>query len=291
MFDFLQCAAHTWYLRCFSNIGVFDLGDGEVILIDCGDHKKSVSDLDAALNERGWRVKLIVNTHGHTDHIVGNHHFLEKDGCAVFAPETEAFLVEHSTLEPMYFYLGIPTNRKRNFFFKPFGTKAEILTPEVLPAGFELLPLPGHSLNMFGVKTPDGVWFLADAVLSEATFRDYGLPAFYDINASIKTLRRIADLSGVCFVPAHAPAVEDIRPLALANIRALEERKALFLEVCGGRTFEEIFAAVSARLDMRFDMDKFARTSLTARCYLQALLDDGAITAHLEGSHLVYEVV
>ena len=288
MFQFLQCAAHTYYLRCFSNIGVYDLGDGNVILIDSGDHRKSVSDLDSALVERSWRVKAIFNTHAHTDHIVGNRTFIEKYGCKVYAPPIESFFLEHSTLEPMYYYLGVPTNRKRNFFFKPYGAPAAPLTPDVLPKGFEVLPLPGHSLNMFGIKTPDNVWFLSDALLSEDTFRDYALPSFYDINTSIATARQIAELDGVYFVPAHAPATDDIRPLALFNAEAMEARKAVFLRFCDGRTFEEIFAAVSEALGMTMDLDKYARVSLTAKCYLQALLDDGAISARIEGAKLVY---
>ena len=291
MFQFLSCGKNTYYLRCFSNIGVYDPGDGNVILIDSGDHKKSVHDLNEALTERGWRVKAIINTHCHADHIVGNRFFKETYGCEIYAPAMEQFLVEYSTLEPMYIYLGIPTNRKRNFFFKPHGTPAKLLTGDVLPEGFELVPLPGHSLNMVGVKTPDGVWFLSDALLSEETFRDYKLPSFYNINKSIATARAIADFEGTCFVPAHAPMMDDIRPLALFNAEALEKLKALFLAQCDGKSFEEVFAAVSDALGMTMDVDKYAKTVLTARCFLQALLDDGAITASLCGPRLVYKAV
>ena len=49
MFQLLQCGANTYYLKCFSNIGVYDLGDGTCVLIDAGDHKKSVSDLNKAI--------------------------------------------------------------------------------------------------------------------------------------------------------------------------------------------------------------------------------------------------
>ena len=288
MFQFLSLASNTYYLRCFSNIGVYDNGDGSVILIDSGDHRKSVSDLDLALNERGWRVQTIINTHAHADHIVGNRFFREKYGCAIFAPETEQFFVEHSAVEPSYNFLGVPINRKRNFFFKPHSEKAEILTPQALPAGFEVLPLPGHSLNMVGIKTPDDVWFLADAILSEETYRDYGLPMFFDVNQSIETAKVIANLQGKLFVPAHAPAVADIRPLAEANVRALEERKALFLAHCDGHTFEEIFCAVSEDLHMTFDLDKYARVCGNARAMLQSLIDDGAITAHMDGAKMIY---
>ena len=225
MFQFVQLAAHTYYLRCFSNIGVYDNGDGSVILIDSGDHRKSVSDLDAALEERGWRVKMILVTHSHADHLVGNRFFREKYGCTVYAPEIERFLAAHTALEPSYNYLGVPVNRRRNFFFKPYGTEIELLQPALLPPGFEAVPLPGHCLNMVGIKTPDNVWFLADAVLAEESFGEYGLPLFYRVNEAIATARAVAEFKGEWFVPSHAEAVRDIRPLALYNAAALLPRK------------------------------------------------------------------
>ena len=82
MFEVKHIQGNTYYLRCFSNIGIYDLGGGEVILIDTGDHKKSVTDLYNALEERNWRVKAIFNTHSHLDHIAGNRFFREKYGCS-----------------------------------------------------------------------------------------------------------------------------------------------------------------------------------------------------------------
>ena len=291
MFEFEHCAGSTYYLRCFSNIGVYDPGDGNVILIDSGDHKKSVSDLDAALTERGWRVKLIVNTHAHGDHIVGNRFFKEKYGCSVYAPEIERILAEFSALEPTYQYLGVPTNRKRNFFFKPHGTHAELLTPDVLPEGFEIVPLPGHSMNMFGVKTPDNVWFLGDAIVDPATYEGYHLPLFYDINKSIETARMLETLPGKLFVPSHTAAMEDITDLCRYNAEAMEQNKRQILSVCDGKAFDDLFAAVCRLFGIDLDMDKYAKLVYTVRIYLQALLEDGVLTAALEDGKLVYHVL
>ena len=288
VFQFLPCGKNTYYLRCFSNIGVYDLGNGEAILIDSGDHKKSVSDLDKALTERNLRVKMILNTHGHIDHINGNRFFKEKYGCPVYAPSIERYFVEESTLEPSYYYTGIPVNRKRSFFFRPLGTPAELLTPEILPAGFELLSLPGHAFNMVGIKTPDDVWFLADALIDPATYEAYKLPAFRDINESIATAKMLTTLQGACFVPAHCEATTDISALAAYNAEALEKTKAFFLSLCDNKRFDEIFTAACEQLPLTMDMDKYAKISATVKCYLQALLEDGVIGARIEGFHPVY---
>lgn len=291
MFNLIHCAENTYYLKCYSNIGVYDLGDGTCVLIDAGDHKKSVSDLNKAIVAHGWRVRMILNTHCHIDHINGNRFFRDTYGCKIYAPHIETFFVEENLLEPNYYYLGVPTNRKRNFFFRELGTKAEELTEDVLPAGFALLPLPGHCYNMVGVKTPDDVWFLGDAVVDPATYESYHLPLFYDINKSIATARMLAKLPGRLFIPSHTEAKEDIGALCRYNADAMEDNKRQILSLCDGRIFEDIFAAACSLFGIDLDMDKYAKLVYTVRIYLQALLEDGTLTAALEGGRLVYHVI
>ena len=288
MFNLVQCAKNTYYLRCYANIGVYDLGNNEVVLIDSGDHRKSVSDLDKALCERNWKVKMVICTHCHVDHINGNQFYKEKYGCNVYSSKTEFHLIEEPSFEASFYYLGIPTNRKRNFFFKPLGTTALELTDEILPEGFETISLHGHSFNMIGVKTPDDVWFLGDAVLDKSTFEDYKLPFFYDINKSIETAKMLATLKGKLFVPSHSPETENISELALYNAEALENAKEFILESCDNRTFEEIFEDVCSRYKMTMDIDKFAKISVTIKAFMQALIEDGRLDGRIEGYKLVY---
>lgn len=288
MFNLVQCAENTYYLRCFANIGVYHLGNNEVVLIDSGDHRKSVSDVDKAISERNWKVKMVINTHCHVDHINGNRFFKEKYGCKIYSSKIEFNLVEEPSFEAGFYYLGIPVNRQRNFFFKPLGTEALELTDEVLPEGFETVLLPGHSFNMIGVKTPDDVWFLGDAVLDRSTFEDYKLPFFFDVNKSIETAKMLSTLKGKYFVPSHSEATEDISPLANYNAASLENAKEFIFESCNNRTFEEIFRDVCGRYNMTMDIDKFAKISVTIKAFMQALIEDGRLDAKMEGYKLVY---
>ena len=221
-------------------------------------------------------------------HITGNRFFRDTYGCEIYAPHIETFYIEENLLEPNYYYLGVPTNRKRNFFFRAVGTKCKELTPDVLPAGFNLLPLPGHCYNMVGIQTPDNVWFLGDAVVDKTTFDSYHLPLFYDINKSVDTLRMLETLEGACFVPSHTPATDNIAPLCRHNRKALLDNKAFILARSDNRTFEDIFAAVTHDFGIDLDMDKYAKLTFTVRIYLQSLIEDGVLTASLEDGKLVY---
>lgn len=291
MFRLIQCAKNTYYLKCFANTGVYYLGNGEVILIDSCDHKKSYSDLDAQLEERGWRVRMIINTHAHADHIFGDRFFREKYGCEICSSRTESHLTDISDIEGRIYFNAVPINRKNNYFFRPVSIYSKPLTEVSLPEGFEILSLPGHTFGMIGVKTPDDVWFLGDAVISKVTFESYKMPFFFDVNESIRTQKMLATLKGQLFVPSHADVCEDIAPLALYNADCLEKLKEYFLSISDGRTVEEIFALCCRQLDLKFGMDQFGKLIFTVKCFLQALIDDGKLTAELCNYHLVYKKI
>lgn len=289
MFEFIKCAKNTYYLEAFANVGIYDLGNGEVILIDSGDHKKSVEDLDTFLSERNFRVKMIINTHSHIDHISGNKFFKEKYGCEVYASEIECSLVSEPNIEGLFFFNGVPIRRLPDTRVTDKGTPAKLLTADVLPQGFETVSLPGHNFNMIGVKTPDNVWFIGDSILTKETFESYKVPFFLNINESIETAKMLPSLKGKLFVPAHAPASEDITELALFNAKRLTELKEYFYSICNGRSFEEILAKADEDFAMRLTPDKYAKCSITIKSHLQALINDGRITAEIERSRLVYK--
>lgn len=288
MFKFIKCAENTYYLDCFAKTGVYCLGNGEVVLIDGCDHKKSAHDLDCYLEEHGWRVKAIINTHAHIDHITGDKYFKEKYNCEVFSSETEHHLIELCNLEGQIYFNAIPINRERSYFFRPVSVKANPVSKAEYLKGFEFVSLPGHSFGMMGIKTPDNVWFTGDAVLSRQTFESYKLPFFFDINKSIETQKMLATLKGDYFVPSHADAGESIAELSLYNAECLEKLKDYFLSISDKRTLEEIFAVCAEELSLKIDNDLYGKLLVTVKSFLQALIEDGKLDASIENYKLVY---
>ena len=290
MFKLVQCAKNTYYLACFANTGVYVLPDGEVILIDGCDHKKSYSDLDRHLTEHGWRVKMIINTHAHIDHITGDRFFCDKYGCEVYSSDVEHHLIDLCNLEGEIYFNALPVKRERSYFFRPVGVKAKPLSEAELPEGFEILPLPGHSFGMIGIRTPDNVWFIGDSVLSKDTFESYKLPFFFDINKSIETLEMLCSLEGGLFVPAHSEPCENIAPLASYNARCLERLKEYFLSISDRRTLEEIFAVCAKQLSLCVENDQYGKLLATVKGFLQALIEDGKLWGQVIDYKLVYFV-
>lgn len=291
MFKLIQCAKNTYYLDSFAKVGVYDLGNNEVMLIDSCDHKKSVKDLDAALTERNWKVKFIVNTHSHLDHINGNDFFKEKYDCDIYAPETERLFVDVLALERTAYFTAVPMRAPYDPTFVPTGKRTKLLTKDILPDGFDLIRLPGHTLNMAGIKTADGVWFTADSVLAKETFDGYKIPFFLLINQSIETARKVAGLEGNYFVPAHAAAGESIKELALYNADALRKIKDFIASIADGRSFEGILEEADRQWDLDYNPDKYTKIGITVKGVLQGLIDENIYTAEMIDRRMVYKKI
>ncbi len=46
------------------------------------------------VGERGWRISLVVNTHGHVDHVVENVYFVEQSGAPLALHQADEFLLD-----------------------------------------------------------------------------------------------------------------------------------------------------------------------------------------------------
>ena len=288
MFDIVETIGNTYYYSAFSNVGVYKLNKSEVLLIDSCDHKRMVKSLDSILEKNGLRVKTIIDTHCHVDHIAGNKFFHNKYGCEILASKGEQGFIAYPDREPRFYYSGIDTDKSKNPFFLIEPSDANVLTAQNNPEGFEIIPLPGHSFEMIGVRTPDDVVFLADAILSKKTWDEYKLPFFYSINESIQTLKDIQNIKAKLFVPAHDSPLGDIHELAEYNIKSMMHKKELIYDLCEGKSFEKIFSDVVGALELKIMTSKYPMYAVVVRNFLQSLVEDEAIYATLEDSVLVY---
>ena len=289
MFKLRHLKGNTYYLSCFSNCGVYDLGGGEAVLIDSCDHKKSVTDLDRQLEAMGLRVKAIYNTHGHIDHVYGNDYFTSKYGCSVYAFGMERALAQNPCIEGTYFFTTMKAPRTEDGYYgyvEPdgktsyFNVPTEFLTKETLPDGFDFIRLPGHSFDMVGIKTPDDVWFLGDAVIAPELFESYHFPLFMFPNAAIRTLRTVLpDLAGDIFVPAHVRPLEDIREICEENAKGIESAKEYIRSLCRGSSFEDIFKKADEDFGLQITPDRYAKMSVMVKALITSLVDDGKVRA------------
>lgn len=292
MYELIPVAPHTYYIQSPAKIGVVETSDGHVVLIDSGNDKEAGRKVRQHLDRQGWTLDAIYNTHSNADHIGGNAYLAKQTGCALYAPGIEAAFTQHPILEPALLYGGYPMKALRHKFLLAQESDAQLLTPEHLPAGFELIPLPGHFFDMVGLRTPDDVVFLADCLSSQATLDKYQISYVYDAAAYLDTLERVKEMQAALFVPAHAEATDNIAPLAQYNIDKVNEIAGHILDFCAApHTFEEVLQHLFTSYDLAITFEQYALVGSTVRNYLSWLLDSERLSATFTDNRLLWQRV
>lgn len=292
MYELIPVAPHTYYIQSPAKIGVVETSDGHVVLIDSGNDKEAGRKVRQHLDRQGWTLDAIYNTHSNADHIGGNAYLAKQTGCALYAPGIEAAFTQHPILEPALLYGGYPMKALRHKFLLAQKSDAQPLTPEHLPAGFELIPLPGHFFDMVGLRTPDDVVFLADCLSSQATLDKYQISYVYDVAAYLDTLERVKKMHAALFVPAHADATDNIAPLAQYNIDKVNEIAGHILDFCAApHTFEEVLQHLFTSYDLAMTFEQYALVGSTVRNYLSWLLDSERLSATFTNNRLLWQRV
>lgn len=292
MYELIQVAPHTYYIQSPAKIGVVETSDGHVVLIDSGNDKEAGRKVRQHLDRQGWTLDAIYNTHSNADHIGGNAYLAKQTDCALYAPGIEAAFTQHPILEPALLYGGYPMKALRHKFLLAQESNAQPLTPEHLPAGFELIPLPGHFFDMVGLRTPDDVVFLADCLSSQATLDKYQISYVYDVAAYLDTLEHVKEMQATLFVPAHADATDNIAPLAQYNIDKVNEIAGHILDFCAApHTFEEVLQHLFTSYDLAMTFEQYALVGSTVRNYLSWLLDSERLSATFTNNRLLWQRV
>lgn len=289
MYELRQVGANSYYIESPAKIGLY-AKDGAAWLIDSGNDKNAGRKIRQILDKHGWSLKAIYNTHSNADHIGGNQFLQQRTGCAVYAPGRECAFTAAPELEPAFLYGAYPPQALRHKFLMAKPSDCRPLTPEVLPEGFSCLPLPGHFFDMVGYRTPDDVVYLADALTSAATIDKYKISFIYDVAAYIDTLSTVMDMEAACFVPAHAEACTDIRPLARHNLQSVFSVRDEILDLCRQpKTFEEILKGLFDRFSLTLDFDQYALAGSTVRSYLSWLLGKEQVTTAFTDNRLYWQ--
>ena len=187
---------------------------------------------------------------------------------------------------------GIDLNAETMTMARMCGAIDAPLTEENLPEGLTMLPLPGHFFDMCGFGTADGVWFLADCLTSEAVIEKYHVQFLYDVAGYLDTLDKVSRLEGRLFIPAHAEATEDIRPLAEKNRQKVLEIIDVVRSLCREpKMFEDILQGLFAHYQLTMDFSQYVLVGSTLRSYLAYLLDNGGAEAEFIDNRLLWRAV
>jgi hydroxyacylglutathione hydrolase len=135
---------------------IFDEKTKEAIVIDPGDDAQDILHL---VNGKGLKVKYIVNTHAHFDHVGANKDLKAATGAELLIHEGDSALLGATTNQARIFGMTATSSPKADRYVKH---------GEVITAGdvsLTVLHTPGHSAGGISL-VGDGVVFTGDALFA-----------------------------------------------------------------------------------------------------------------------------
>lgn len=290
MYELIQVSNNSYYVNCPSKIGVYDNGDGTVYFIDSGNSKDTGRKLRQILDKNSWKLKAILCTHSHADHIGGCKYLQGITGCRIFASKIEAAVACNPVLEPAMLFGGNPCKELKNKSLMADASLVEDISSPDFPSDITPIPLPGHCLDMVGYRMPDGTLFLADCVSSADTLEKYHIGYIYDIEAYLKTLDFVEALDAPIFIPSHTEAVTDMKELCDINRRSVTDIADRILDICKTpKNFEAILRELFLSFGLTMSLDQYALIGSTVKSYLTYLHSGGKLLFTTDGGMILWQ--
>ena len=234
--ELIQVGEKTYYLKNPTNIGIYKIDEENVYIIDSGNDKDAGKKIIKIIENEGWHIKGLINTHSNADHIGGNKVIEERTNCSIYASDIEMSFIKNPILEPTMLYGGYPFKDLKNKFL--YAKPSNVLNiKDNLPDGLEYFPLKGHFLDMIGLKTSDDIYFLGDALFSEETINKYHLFFIYDVKEYLNTLDYLSNLNGKLYIASHCEATNDISNLIKINKDKILEISNKIYNLCNDKMF------------------------------------------------------
>ena len=288
MYDLHHLKGRTYYIDGPTNCGVYILNDdNECVLIDCGTALEGPI-IETVLRRNKLKLKYLVNTHSHADHSGSNVYLMKMTGCTVIASKIERAFLRDSKLDIGFLYGGYPIDE--------FDTKLmhiddqkEIYALEHLPEGLRSFKLPGHHYGQIGIRTSDGVYFVADSVVSKELIDKTHVVLIYDVQSYLDSLDYVESLNGNIIVPAHAEVTIDIVDIVNHSKNKISEICGVILDYLSKEhTAEDVCAYIFEHYELRISYNKYMLIMATVRSYLSYLCHEKKVKNYFKDNKLVF---
>lgn len=278
-----QVAGNTWCIvQPRAMVPYYQLSEQEIILLDSGCMLHG--ELEEWLEGQGLRVRAILNTHDHWDHVAANAALQQRQGSRIYLPRLEA--AAHAS--PLAFKAGHENGNYRAveaFWQKfPYAVDEEIGLEdgplEVCGAVFDVIHTPGHSVDHVAFRTPDDVLYVGDTLMSGRLLRQAKLSYALSHEVDLDSKEKLRRYHCAAYILAHGSIEQDLEELIDENLRYIRRRaETVWRSIEKPMSMEQIIRAVWKRLGLHADAYYYRtlETGNMIRSLVQLLCSEGRL--------------
>ncbi|OCL25143.1 MBL fold metallo-hydrolase [Orenia metallireducens] len=176
---------------------VADEESKEAVVIDPGAQAKAILKV---INDNNLKVKYVINTHGHNDHIAANSQLLEETDAQLLIHKDDAEFLQNSELN-LSFFIGEMGQQLE-------CPKADRLLEdgEEIECGslvFSVIHTPGHTPGSICLKL-ENILFTGDTIFARGVGRtDFPMGSYSALRKSIERILEFKEDLKIC--PGHGP--------------------------------------------------------------------------------------
>lgn len=290
----IKIKGNSYYIKASTNIGVYVFKNKNCLLVDTGKNNTDARRIEEVLLKNNLHPKIIVNTHNHLDHCGGNLYFQNNyPGCLVYSSSKEKIFMENEGLNASILSSSVPIKGidKSN---KPFNVDyvLDYGTNKINDEKFEVIPLPGHSIEQIGFMTPEKVCFIGDSVFSLDIIQKYSLPYYYDVQSAINSLESFTSIDGDYFVISHESEVIEKRELLTLvdkNLSNINKFIKQFLEILDQpQTREDILETLTILNELKLDFNQYYLNFAGVSAFITYLYSKSLIECSTEDGKLYF---
>lgn len=266
------------------------------ILLDSGLPAER-DELVAAMERAGLTPVGVFGSHAHRDHWGNSFYLREKYGTRLSLPEGEAALCLNPMLYRAAYDSFTPRALAKTCGYM-IGRVDEVVGPEDGVVEFcgvplEVLHTRGHTPDQIATATPDGVLYVADALLGPQLLREAKLPYHYTHEEARRSITKLRKTGYAAYIMAHRAVTDEADKLGAENLRVLDEHcERLVSLIDRPMTQDEVLlAAMRYYKTLTSKEDKAARYDRNVRTVLEYLLDTGRVCVQVREGVRYYQRV
>ncbi|HEW63763.1 MBL fold metallo-hydrolase [Fervidicoccus fontis] len=278
-----------------TNVLIVTNDNKEAIIVDTGIDEDSGRKIAKFLNQNSLTPVAIINSHSHADHIGGNSYLEKKFKIQSYSTKNECAFIENPLLEPLYLYEAFPPESLtiKTLAAEPSSCNS-IEEFNINEFGIEIIRLPGHSIDMIGLKIGGELLFTADAFFGIDTLIKHKIPYHVNVKNSYLTLlmlkEEVKKFNAV--LPSHGDLIQsqsEAEDAILKNINAILEVRDLIVNSFESK--KEVESVISQVLNHYGFSDvplaQYFLLKSAIMSYFAWLLDEKILSLETEDGRLV----